>query len=247
MAIVGAFVAYVSYRLVSTSSELNPRRRVIAAAIAGYLSINASAFMAAVEFGIQPMLFHDASGTPLYAPYPLRIAIPAMMIGHLTLAGFAEAFIAGGMVSYLQKVNPELLRGLAGLQQGKTEFRVPANTRIGNLWLTVAMLMMLTPLGILAVGSAWGEWSPVDFSSLQARAQIAAVSHGQAPPEAVPFGLRKLSSFWTAPFPAYAPAFVKSPHLGYLLSAMFGVGLVGMLSLIASAVAKKRNRRERGP
>jgi cobalt/nickel transport system permease protein len=247
MAIVGAFVAYVAYRLVSGSSDLNSRRRVIAAAIAGYLSINASAFMAAVEFGIQPMLFHDASGTPLYAPYPLRIAIPAMMIGHLTLAGFAEAFIAGGMVSYLQKVNPGLLRGLAGLQQGKTEFRVPANTGIRNLWLTVALLMMVTPLGILAVGTAWGEWSPVDFSSLQARAQMAAVSHGQAPPEAIPSGLRKLSSFWTAPFPDYAPAFVKSPHLGYLLSAMFGVGLVGLLSLIASVAAKKRNRRELGP
>jgi cobalt/nickel transport system permease protein len=244
MAIVGAFVAYAAYRLLSTASELNSRRRVIAAAIAGYLSINASAFMAAVEFGIQPMLFHDASGTPLYAPYPLHIAIPAMMIGHLTLAGFAEAFIAGGMVSYLQKVNPGLLQGLAGLQQEKIEFRVPANAGIRNLWLAVALLMMITPLGILAVGTAWGEWSPVDFSSLQARAQIASASHGQAPPDAVPSGLQKLSSFWTAPFPAYAPAFVRSPHLGYLLSAMFGVGLFGALSFIASVIAKKRNRRE---
>jgi cobalt/nickel transport system permease protein len=133
------------------------------------------------------------------------------------------------------------------LPQGKTEIPVPANAGIRNLWLTVALLMMVTPLGILAVGTAWGEWTPVDFSSLQARAQIAAVSHGQAPPEAIPSGLRKLSSYWTAPFPAYAPAFVKSPHLGYLLSAMFGVGLVGTLSLIASAIAKKRNRRELHP
>jgi cobalt/nickel transport system permease protein len=244
MAIVGAFVAYIVYRLLSASSELSSRRRVIAAAIAGYVSINASALMAAVEFGIQPMLFHDASGTPLYAPYPLRIAIPAMMIGHLTLAGFAEAVITGGMVSYLQKVNPGLLQGLAGWQRGKPEFRVPAPTGIRNLWLTVALLMMATPLGILAVGSAWGEWSPVDFSSLQARAQIAAVSRGQAPPEAVPSGLQKLSSFWTAPFPAYAPAFVKNPRLGYLLSAMFGVGLFGVLSFVANLMAKKRNRRE---
>jgi cobalt/nickel transport system permease protein len=167
-----------------------------------------------------------------------------MMIGHLTLAGFAEAIIAGGMVSYLQKVNPGLLQGIAGLQQGKVEFRVPATTGIRNLWLTVALLMMAAPLGILAVGTAWGEWLPVDFSSLQARAQIAAVSQGQAPPEAVPSGLQRLSSFWTAPFPNYAPAFVKNPHVGYLLSAMFGVGLFGVLSFVASLVAKKRNRRE---
>jgi cobalt/nickel transport system permease protein len=244
MAIVGAFVAHFAYRLVSASSGLNSRRRVVAAAIAGYLSINASAFVAAVEFGIQPMLFHDAIGTPLYAPYPLQIAIPAMMIGHLTLAGLAEAVITGGMISYLQKANPRLLLGPAGLQQGRPEFPGPANAGIRNLWLTVALLMMVTPLGILAAGAAWGEWSPVELSSPQARAQIAAASHGQALPETVPSGLRKLSSVWTAPFPDYAPAFIKSPHFGYLLSAMFGVGLLGALSLVANAVAKRRNRRE---
>ena len=244
MAIVGAFVAYVVYRLLAASSEWNSRRRVVAAAIAGYVSINASALVAAVEFGIQPMLFHDASGTPLYAPYPLRIAIPAMMIGHLALAGIAEAVIAGGMVSYLQKANPGLLQGLAGLQRGKTELRAPAGSAIRNLWLTVALMMMITPLGILAVGSAWGEWSPGELMSLETRAQIASASQGQALPEAVPTGLQRLSSFWTAPFPAYAPSFVRSPHLGYLLSAMFGVGLVGVLSLVAGMVAKKWNRRE---
>ncbi len=244
MAIVGAFVAYAVYRMLAGSSELKSRRRVIAAAIAGYVSINASALVAAVEFGIQPMLFHDAGGTPLYAPYPLRIAIPAMMIGHLTLAGLAEAVISGGMVSYLQKVSPGLLEGLAGLQRHKIEFRAPATAGIRNLWLTVALLMMVTPLGILAVGSAWGEWSPVDFAKLETRAQIAAASGDQVLPDAVPSGLRKLSSVWTAPFPAYAPAFVRNPHLGYLLSAMFGVGLFGVLSLIAGAVAKKWKHRE---
>ena len=106
------------------------------------------------------------------------------------------------------------------------------------------ILRQASALGILAVGTAWGEWSPVDFSKLEMRAQIAAASGGQALPEAVPSGLQRLSSFWTAPFPAYAPAFVKSPHLGYLLSAMFGVGLFGVVSLIAGAFAKKLSRRE---
>jgi len=257
MAIIGAFVAYAVYRLLVGSSALSSRRRVIAAVIAGYLSINASALAAAVEFGIQPMLFHDAAGTPLYAPYPLHIAIPAMMIGHLTFAGLAEAVIAGGMASYLQKANPGLLTGLAGSRSplrgpvapsgsapATAELGAPANAGLRNLWLTVALLMMITPLGILAVGTAWGEWSPGDFSKLETRAQIAAVSGDQALPGGVPSGLRKLSSFWTAPFPDYAPAFVRSPHLGYLLSAMFGVGLLGMLSLIAGAFARRRKCRE---
>ncbi len=42
---------------------------MIAAGIAGYVSINAAALLAAIEFGIQPMLFTAADGTPLYAPY----------------------------------------------------------------------------------------------------------------------------------------------------------------------------------
>ncbi len=77
-------------------------RRIVAAAVAGYVAINLAALAAAIEFGIQPMLYHDATGAPLYAPYPLHIAIPAMMIGHLTIAGLAEMVISAGVVAYLQ-------------------------------------------------------------------------------------------------------------------------------------------------
>ena len=115
MAIIGSLVAYASYRLIAAGASLTSRRRVIAAAIAGYLAVNAAALIAAVEFGIQPILFHDASGTPLYAPYPLSIAVPAMMIGHLTFAGLAEAVIAAGLVAYLQVADPALLRATSGI------------------------------------------------------------------------------------------------------------------------------------
>src|SRR5271170_2799561 len=76
MAIVGSLVAYSVYRVIAGRAAIESSRRVVAAAIAGYTDINASALLAAIEFGIQPMLFHDASGTPLYAPYPLNIAVP---------------------------------------------------------------------------------------------------------------------------------------------------------------------------
>ena len=101
MAVVGSLVAHCVYRTVSGSSPLASRRRVVAAALGGYLAINASAFLAALEFGLQPALFHDASGVPLYAPYPLGIAVPAMMLGHLTIAGWAEALLSGGVVASL--------------------------------------------------------------------------------------------------------------------------------------------------
>ena len=77
-------------------SAITSARRVVAAGIAGYFAINVSALLAAVEFGIQPLLYHDASGAPLYCPYPLSVAIPAMMLGHLTIAGVAEAVCFGG-------------------------------------------------------------------------------------------------------------------------------------------------------
>src|SRR5450432_2008570 len=110
MAVVGSLVAYAAYRAISGRAPIESPRRVIAAAFAGYLSINVAALFAAVELGIQPLLYHDASGAPLYAPYPLRIAIPAMMIGHLSFAGLAELIITGGVVAYLQRTNLPLLK-----------------------------------------------------------------------------------------------------------------------------------------
>ena len=87
MAITGSLVAYSCYRLIARRASLGGFRRVVAASIAGYVAINVSALFAAIEFGIQPMFFRDATGAPLYAPYPLSVTIPAMMIGHLTFAG----------------------------------------------------------------------------------------------------------------------------------------------------------------
>ncbi len=86
---------------------------------------------------------------------------------------------------------------------------------------------------MLAVGTAWGEWSAGDFSRPEARQQIANASRNQAPPEEVPRGLERLSSVWTAPFPGYAPSFVRNKFVGYLLSGMFGVGLIIMLIVLA--------------
>jgi len=242
MAIVGSLVAYGAYRLMSARAAVGDRRRIIAAGIAGYVAVNAAALCAAMEFGIQPMLFHDASGTPLYAPYRLGVAIPAMMIGHLTFAGMAEAVISAGIVAYLQVADPALLSRSLTLSYtslvGAAKLRpVASSTR--RLWIAVAMLMLLTPLGILAAGTAWGEWSPAELAR-GASSRAAAVRSLR--PEA-PSGMQRLSHLWTAPFPAYAPAFVRSRGFGYLLSAMFGVGLLLCLSLAAQRVLERQRRR----
>ena len=220
MAIAGSLAAYTVYRLAAGRSEATSPRRVIAAGLAGYVAINVSALLAAIEFGIQPMLYRDASGAPLYCPYPLNIAIPAMMIGHLTIAGVAELFVSAGAVAFLQRFDASLLQ-------------VPDAQRSDNLiktlrplWAALGVLMVLTPLGILAAGSAWGEWVASDYADPAARQQIAASSMSVAPPSIPPKGLQRLSSIWTAPFARYAPPYVRSAAFGYSLSAMFGAGLV---------------------
>jgi cobalt/nickel transport system permease protein len=228
MAIAGSFAAWGIYRLVSLGAAAESRRRVVAAALAGYGAINLSALLAAIEFGIQPMLFHDATGAPLYAPYPLRIAIPAMMAGHLTIAGAAEAVMSAGLFSYLRRNEPALVGMRTPAVDGAGECgamdAAPAARR--KLWGALAVVMLLTPLGIVASGAAWGEWAAKDFSDAATRAQMTAASGSVAPPMDPPSGLARLAKLWTAPLPDYAPHFVKSAGFGYLLSAMFGVGLI---------------------
>jgi cobalt/nickel transport system permease protein len=227
MAIVGSLVAYVVYRLIAGRSPLASARRMVAAGLAGYVAINVSALFAAVEFGIQPMLYKDAGGAPLYSPYGLSIAIPAMMIGHLTIAGLAELAVSAGVVAFLQRSHLSLLRPTAGrVDDAPVSMPMPVARPLRTLWVGLAASMVLTPLGILAAGSAWGEWMASDYADPAARAQMAAASFQQAAPAQVPQGLQRLSAVWTAPFARYAPPYIRGAAFGYLLSAMFGVGLI---------------------
>ena len=92
MAIVGSLVAYATYRVDRLRARRSPRDVGWSPQPLPDISPPMlRRFVTAIEFGIQPMLFHDARGVPLYAPYTLSVAVPAMMIGHLAIAGVAEA------------------------------------------------------------------------------------------------------------------------------------------------------------
>ena len=69
----------------------------MAAGIGGYVGLNVAALCAAIEFGLQPTLFHSADGTPLYAPFHLAQTIPAMALAHLTVAGAVEFALTAGV------------------------------------------------------------------------------------------------------------------------------------------------------
>jgi cobalt/nickel transport system permease protein len=248
MAVAGSLVAYGAYRVIGYRAPVGARRRVVAAGAAGYLAINVSALLAAIEFGIQPLFFRDAAGAPLYAPYPLAIAIPAMMIGHLTIAGLAELVISAGLIAWLQRADPALLCRTA---PDAPDFNNPAAPPTGHgflptaqaLWITVAVLVVLTPIGIQVAGTAWGEWTAQDFADPQASKQIAATSGNHAAPARPPSGLERLSSLWSAPIARYEPGFLRNASEGYLFSAVLGVGSIAAIALLTGLLLRRRERR----
>lgn len=137
---VGAFL----YRLFSGRSQ---RSRVIASAIGAYVATNCAGLCAAIELGVQPLLFSDASGKPLYCPFPIGISVPGIMIGHLSIIGLLEAALTAGICSYLWKHEPAVMRSGAA---GRTVKLLP--------WLVLGVLAAAAPLGLIASGEGWGEW-----------------------------------------------------------------------------------------
>ena len=245
MAVIGSLSAYAIYRVIAGRAPIESPRRIVAAGVAGYLAINLAALAAAIELGIQPLLYQDLSGAPLYAPYPLQIAIPAMMAGHLTVAGLAEVVVSAGVVAYLQRSDPQLLRASApGAPVVAPSPIAPAQRWQATkpFWIALAILTILTPLGLIAIGFAWGEWSPADFSNPQTSQQIASASANQPPPASAPAGLQRLAQLWTAPIQRYAPAFLKNAALGYVLSAWVGVALIVVAALLIGLLGRVLRR-----
>ena len=212
MAFVMPFGGYFLYKILrKTFGEY------VAAGIGAYVGINLAAFCAAVEFGLQPLLFTDEAGLALYCPYPLSISIPAMMIGHLTLFGLAEIMFTVLVLSYLHKTSPALFVADAG----KTASAKP-------IYALAAALIVLTPLGLLAEGTAWGEWG-VD--------EIAELTEGGSVLGYTPSGMENGFEL-SVLFPDYAIAGLPE-WFGYILSAIIGTALLVLLfKLMRVTVAK---------
>jgi cobalt/nickel transport system permease protein len=111
MAVVLPFVSYGVYRLAAFRSPARSARRIFAAGLAGYVGLNTAAITTAVMFGLQPMLAHGPDGRPLYCPYGLGIAVPAMALWHLLAFGLVEAIVTALALAYLARTEPELVVG----------------------------------------------------------------------------------------------------------------------------------------
>ncbi|MEN6350287.1 MAG: PDGLE domain-containing protein [Syntrophomonas sp.] len=98
-----------------------------------------------------------------------------------------------------------------------------------KLWLGLIALVILSPLGLIAAGTAYGEWSLEEL--------IKEVGF-------VPKGLEKLADLWShAPMPDYAVpglegSFVSSAG-GYMISAVVGIALVIGVMIVFSKIVKE--------
>jgi cobalt/nickel transport system permease protein len=217
MAFVLPFVGYYVYRAIAANSSLTSWRRALAGGIGGYVGLNAAALCAAIQFGIQPNLFHSASGVPLYAPFHLAQTIPAMMLAHLTVAGFAEFGVTLGIIAYLQRANVPILQiNHANVPITDEEL---VKKRLGWRWavIGIAVMIALTPLGLLAPGGAFGEDAPADLDLSKYHLS------------AIPTGLEKFSSFWSHTLlGGYGFENGEHPVVGYLISAVVGILFVSL-------------------
>jgi cobalt/nickel transport system permease protein len=112
MAVVLPFTGYAVYRLIASGSPAASLRRALAAGVGGYVGLNAAALLTGIEFGVQPLMHHTASGQALYCPYGLSVAVPAMLSGHLVVFGWIEFIVTMLVIRFLQKQEPGLLKPL---------------------------------------------------------------------------------------------------------------------------------------
>lgn len=153
MAFVLPMVGYAVYRLAAGGATGVSRRRALAAGLGSFVGINAAATIVGILLGMQPLLFRDTLGHPLYFPFGLNITVPAMLGAHLLLAGPAEAIVTTMVVLYMQRTGYTLYGcgDATAVERGRS--------RREMLWVGIFAMIALSPLGLLAQGDAFGEWN----------------------------------------------------------------------------------------
>ncbi|HEY3425067.1 MAG TPA: PDGLE domain-containing protein [Negativicutes bacterium] len=98
----------------------------------------------------------------------------------------------------------------------------------------IGIMIIFTPLGLLAEGTAWGEWGTDDLKETLGY---------------VPQGIDKAEEGWRAIFPDYSlPLLGDMAHseiMGYIFSAMLGaVVIYTAMLLLGKAVAGNNKQRQ---
>ena len=188
MAIAMPFVGYAVYHFFRKQNH-----ETAGVLVGSYVGINVAAFLTAIELGIQPIIATQG-GEPLYNPYGLAVTIPAMMVTHLTIAGAVEVFFTYVIYRFVKQVAPQELYTLTSVNT--TSF-------VKKIRYVLLVLVILSPLGLLAEGTAFGEWSADELAEMMNNVP-AGIENG--------FSFEALFSDYTIPGTNIA--------VGYILSAI---------------------------
>jgi uncharacterized membrane protein YeaQ/YmgE (transglycosylase-associated protein family) len=101
--------------------------------------------------------------------------------------------------------------------------------KVYYLYATLLIFAILTPLGLLAQGSAWGEWSAKEI---------------EAKIGFVPQGLKQLEGWWKAPIAGYNFSSLSTTFSGkifsYVLSAAIGAIILILIFKLLSLTSKEK-------
>ena len=217
--ILALFAGYAIYRFFQKRNLWT-----IGVIISSYVGLNLAALATAIELGIQPILFNDG-GVALYNPYGLSVTIPAMMFTHLAVAGFVEAFFTLVIFKFVKRISPEKIQGPV------MEDKKQGHSIVTKLRYFIIFLLILTPLGLLAEGTAFGEWS---------NEELLEILHKTNPGALLPKGFERGFEF-NSIFPDYT---IPNTNLsiGYILSAVTAILIFFILGKIIQTVIQSKSK-----
>lgn len=220
MAIVMPFTGYWIYNFLRKHHHAN-----LGVIVGSYCGINLAALMAGIELGIQPLIAHTASGAPLYNPYPLAVTIPAMAFAHLAVAGWIEVFFTYVVYTFVKKVAPN------EIYQNNQPVATKKKGSLKYFLYVIIGLVVLSPIGLLASGTAFGEW---DTTELLQRLKVEHISN------TVPSGMTHGINY-TALFGDYTIPGTSLP-IGYILSAVTAILIFFLISKVLMGIYGSTNK-----
>lgn len=73
-----------------------------------------------------------------------------MALSHLTIAGIAEGAFTLSLYLFILKTSPNIIYDSQQI-------------KLNSIFSLLAFLIIISPLGLIAEGTAWGEWTPEEI------------------------------------------------------------------------------------